>query len=162
MYGRRLSVWKWHVLTNRWATDSVLLWSNKHRGSHKPFLSERYSSVSSIPTHFDFITDHIITYGGANHWDGWTVLHLHKHATLWRYPVKRHHIQPIQRWIAKRMIGAVIHLHTSAPRCTLMHADGRNAWSGSSVGMHMHTSACIWIHMDTHACICMQSQSRMG
>ena len=131
-------------------------------GSHEPLQNERYTSVPSIPTYLDFITDHIITHRGPNHWDGGTTVHLNKHATLWRYPVKRHRVQPIQRWITKRMIEAVIHLHAHACTCmhmhgyasifTLMHADGRNAWSGSSVGMHMHTSACI----------CMQSQSRMG
>ena len=121
-------------------------------GVHEPFLSERYRSVSSKPTYFDFITDHIITHGEANHRDGWATLYLHKYATLWRYPVKHHHVQPIQRWIAKRMIEAVIHLrpdvsicmhmHGNASIFTLMHADGWNPWSGSSVGMHMYTSAC--------------------
>ena len=48
-------------------------------------------------------------------------------------------------------------MHTYACTCTLMHADGWNAWSGSSVGMHMYTSACIWIHMDIHAYACRVS-----
>ena len=39
-------------------------------GSHKSFLSERCGNVSSKPIYFDFITDHIIIYGGPNHRDG--------------------------------------------------------------------------------------------
>ena len=149
--------WQIDELLTLYAFDPI-----NTEGSHEPLQNERYTSVPLIPTYLDFITDHIFTHGGPNHRDGWTTLHLHKHATLWRYPVKHHHVQPIQRWTTKRMIEAVIQMHTYACIFTLMHAYGWNAWSGSSVGIHMHTSACIWIHMDTHACICMQSQSRVG
>ena len=55
--------------------------------------------------------------------------------------------------------GFVPLLYPSACIVTLMHADGWNASSGSSVGMHMHTSACMNVKMDADACICMQSQS---
>ena len=113
-------------------------------GVHEPLLSERYRSVSSKPTYFDFITDHIITHGEANHRDGWTSLHLHKHATLWRYPVKRHHVQPIQRWIARRMIEAVIHLHAHTRVCINRHAHACRVSLYGVVDVHLQASAYMY------------------
>ena len=80
---------------------------------HEPLLSELYKSVPSIPTHFDFFTDHIITHRGPNHWDGWTSLHLHKHATLWRYPVKRHHVATNKCQIVATLVIIIFNVHSS-------------------------------------------------
>ena len=122
---------------------------------HEPLLSERYSSVSSIPTHFDFITDHIFTHGGPNHWDGWTALHLNKHTTLWRYPMKRHHVQPIQRWTARRMIGVVVQIYPSTCTWMGMHALSRSCRLIN--GMHGVGPRWVYICTQLHAygwCYC--------
>ena len=135
-------------------------------GIHEPLLSERYRSVSSKPTNFDFITNHFITHGEANHRDGWATLYLHKHATLWMYPVKRHHLQPKQRWIARRMIEAVIHLHAHTGTYTGMHASSRSCMQMDGIHRVGLQCVCIWmqlhaaaLHVDADASICMQSQS---
>lgn len=134
--------WQFDELLTMYAFDL-----RNTEGVHEPLLSERYRSVSSKPTYFDFITNHIITNRGANHRDGWATLYLHKYATLWRYPVKHHHVQPIQRWIAKRMIEAVIHLHAHTCTYTGMHESSRSCMQSQSVWGSGRASAGICIHV---------------
>ena len=146
MYGRRLSVWKWHVLTNRLAADSIRLWFNKHEGGHMNHCwvngieaSLQYPLTStSLLTISSLIEDRIIEM------DEQRCTYIStppSEDTRWNAITYNPYNDELQReWLKQSSI--CMHMHGNASIFTLMHADGWNPWSGSSVGMHMYTSAC--------------------
>ena len=159
MYGRRLSVWKWHVLTNRWATDSIRLWFNKHEGGHinhcwvndiqaslpNPLTSTSLLTISSlIEERIIEMDDHPCTYTSTPPSED----------TRWNAITYNPYNDELQReWLELSSI------------CTHLHAHARSC-------IHLNAHACIWtecmewvfsghayvricMHMDTYGCTCM-------
>ena len=156
MYGRRLSVWKWHVLTNRLAADSIRLWFNKHEGGHMNHCwlngieaSLQYPLTStSLLTISSLIEDRIIemdeqrcTYISTPPSEG----------TRWNAITYNPYNDELQReWLKQ------------SSRCTLMHAHARSCMQmdgmhgvgpqWACICTHLHAYALLWIHMHSYAC----------
>ena len=146
MYGRRLSVWKWHVLTNRRAADSVRLWSNKHGGvtwtTSEWTIYKRLFNTHLLRLHY------------------WPYLH------SWRSESSRwmNNVAPKQAHHPLKVPG-----ETPSPTTHTTMNCKENDWSchpDARSCMHMHAHACRWMecmewvlsgHAYAHICMHMHS-----